>query len=120
MGRTLNITLKKKWFDMIGSGEKLEEYREIKPYWAQRLTWHEFHLLTPEVISSYAEQGRDILRRDFDYIKAVNGYGNHSPHITWVHKGIRIGKPNPAWCEPEDVDKTVFILEIGEIIERKP
>lgn len=26
------LTLKKKWFDMIASGEKLEEYREIKPY----------------------------------------------------------------------------------------
>ena len=29
----LQLTLKKKWFDLILSGEKKEEYREIKPYW---------------------------------------------------------------------------------------
>lgn len=30
------LTLKKKWFDMILSGEKTEEYRVIKPYWTKR------------------------------------------------------------------------------------
>ena len=29
----LHLNLEKKWFDMILSGEKKEEYREIKPYW---------------------------------------------------------------------------------------
>jgi len=28
--KILEMTLKKKWFDMISSGEKKEEYREIK------------------------------------------------------------------------------------------
>ena len=28
----LTLPIKKKWFDMIVSGEKKEEYREIKPY----------------------------------------------------------------------------------------
>ena len=27
----LHLTLKKNWFDLILSGEKKEEYREIKP-----------------------------------------------------------------------------------------
>ncbi len=31
--RVLHLTLKKTWFDMIASGEKREEYREMKPYW---------------------------------------------------------------------------------------
>jgi len=35
--KILNLTLKKKWFDMILSGEKKEEYREIKQYWETRL-----------------------------------------------------------------------------------
>lgn len=35
--RLLRLTLKKKWFYMIVSGEKTEEYREIKPYWTNRL-----------------------------------------------------------------------------------
>lgn len=34
--KILHLTLKKKWFDMIASGEKKEEYREIKPYWEKR------------------------------------------------------------------------------------
>ena len=29
----LTLPIKKKWFDMIKSGEKKEEYREIKPYY---------------------------------------------------------------------------------------
>ena len=34
---TLHLFLKDKWFDMIASGEKKEEYREIKQYWIRRL-----------------------------------------------------------------------------------
>lgn len=30
------LPIKKKWFDMIKSGEKREEYREIKPYYTAR------------------------------------------------------------------------------------
>ena len=32
----LTLPIKKKWFDMIVSGEKKEEYREIKPYYDSR------------------------------------------------------------------------------------
>ena len=32
----LILPIKKKWFDMIVSGEKKEEYREIKPYYDSR------------------------------------------------------------------------------------
>ena len=32
----LILPIKKKWYDMIVSGEKKEEYREIKDYWAIR------------------------------------------------------------------------------------
>lgn len=34
---TLRLTLKKKWFDMIQSGEKKEEYRTLKDYWKVNL-----------------------------------------------------------------------------------
>lgn len=33
----LTFHLKKKWFDKIKSGEKTHEYREVKPYWTNRL-----------------------------------------------------------------------------------
>lgn len=32
----LTLQIKRKWFDMIVSGEKKEEYREIKPYYTKR------------------------------------------------------------------------------------
>ena len=35
--KVLTITVRKQWLDMIAAGEKTEEYREIKPYWASRL-----------------------------------------------------------------------------------
>lgn len=38
MEKILYLTLKKQWFDLISSGVKNEEYREIKPYWIKRLT----------------------------------------------------------------------------------
>ena len=35
--KVLNLVVAKKWFDMIASGEKNEEYRVIKAYWINRL-----------------------------------------------------------------------------------
>lgn len=35
--KTLPLPLKKEWYNMIESGVKTEEYREIKPYWINRL-----------------------------------------------------------------------------------
>lgn len=34
--QTLTLPLKKKWFEMIKSGEKKEEYREVSDYWVRR------------------------------------------------------------------------------------
>ena len=31
--KTLALSLKKQWFDMIKSGEKKEEYREFNEFW---------------------------------------------------------------------------------------
>ena len=42
MSKILHLTLKKKWFDLISSGEKKTEYREMKPYWKKRLEGREF------------------------------------------------------------------------------
>ena len=34
---TLHLFLKSKWYDMIASGKKKEEYRTITPYWTKRI-----------------------------------------------------------------------------------
>ena len=33
----LPLVLKGKWYDMIASGEKREEYRDYKPFWIKRI-----------------------------------------------------------------------------------
>ena len=35
--KVLKLTSKRKWFDMILSGEKTEDYREFNDYWKSRL-----------------------------------------------------------------------------------
>jgi len=91
--KILNLTLKKQWFDMILSGEKTEEYREIKEYWNKRL-----------------------LENSFDGILFSNGYGANVPKILIELKGIQIGLGNKQWGAP---DEKVYILSLGNILESK-
>ena len=91
--KILNLTLKKQWFDMILSGEKTEEYREIKEYWNKRL-----------------------LENSFDVILFSNGYGSNVPKILIELKGIQIGFGNKQWGAP---DEKVYILSLGEILETR-
>lgn len=35
--KTLHLILKHKWYDMIASGEKTEEYRNLGSYWNNRI-----------------------------------------------------------------------------------
>lgn len=37
VAKELRLPLKERWYRMIESGVKLEEYREITPYWKRRL-----------------------------------------------------------------------------------
>jgi hypothetical protein len=87
--KILHLTLTKKWFDMIKSGLKMEEYREIKPYWDKRLS------------------------KAYDAIRFANGYGKHVPHFTIELKGVRIGNGNPEWGAPP---YAVYILSLGNIL----
>lgn len=63
----LILPIKKKWYDMILSGEKKEEYREIKPYYRSRL--HNEGFLDQYGLPTLY-QGRVLFR---------NGYAGNSP-----------------------------------------
>lgn len=56
--------LKRQWFDLIWSGEKTIEYREIKPYWTTRLTALGQHFLA-EFVVGYARGSRRVLAEVF-------------------------------------------------------
>lgn len=94
----LTLPIKKKWFDMILSGEKKEEYREIKPYYTKRFQ----NLWQGSLIGGEAE--RDVLFR--------NGYSkNSSSFVATVT--LDTGKGKKEWgAEP---DKEYYVLKIMEV-----
>ena len=49
----LVLPIKKKWFNMIKSGEKKEEYREHTEYYCRRFTNNFVDLKTNEIINNY-------------------------------------------------------------------
>jgi len=40
--KLLHLTLERKWFDQIFTGEKKIEYRQVTPYWEKRLEGKQF------------------------------------------------------------------------------
>lgn len=99
----LILPIKKKWFDMIKSGEKKEEYREIKPYWRNR--FFKYDLVYKD----------GILQVGLPEIIFKNGYRKDSPTIRCKCK-LRRGTGNPEWgAEP---NKEYYILDILEIKEK--
>lgn len=93
METTLHLTLKKKWFDMIASGIKCEEYREKKPYWNRRLLCNKKH---------------------YDKILFRNGYSKDSPNLLVEFRGLQSGLGIIEWGAPESQE--VFILKLGAIL----
>jgi hypothetical protein len=100
MAKVLHLTLKKKWFDMIASGEKKEEYREIKPYWISRLTYNYDGLK---------------LYENYEYIIFRNGYSEKAPSIIVKCLGISKGQAKPEWSD--NWQGEVFIIKLGDIIK---
>jgi len=102
--KVLHLTLKKKWFDMIASGEKKEEYREIKPFWIKRLT--------------PANNAFDDCK-EFYAVEFVNGGNFHDKHpkILVECLDIEIGTGKPEWgAEP---DKEYFVIKLGNLLNTK-
>jgi len=89
----LRLTLKKRWFDMIASGEKQEEYREIKPYWEQRLVNGKKDL----ILDSVQSFGNKADWKRFDAIEFINGYSPNSPRFLIECKGIEIYYGHQKW-----------------------
>jgi hypothetical protein len=103
--KILKLTLKKKWFDLILSGEKKEEYREKKDYWITRLCDFDKCLQT----NSYNHF------KHFDAVQFTNGYSATSPTFVIECKGIEIAKGKTHWgAEPHE---KYFVIKLGKIIQ---
>ena len=99
----LTLPIKKKWFDMILSGEKKEEYREIKPYYAGR--FYRNYIVSGVglewILNSNPVVCKDIILR--------NGYSKNSPSIMcYVH--IEKGYGKEQWGA--ELGKEYYVLKI--------
>lgn len=113
--KTLHLTLKKKWFDMILTGEKKEEYREIKPYWIKRIA-SAWNFLDSDL--TYWENGNEMFESvEFDVIIFKNGYSKNAPEMEIECKGIEMGLTKSHWCD--DGEKKVFVIMLGKILFHK-
>lgn len=121
----LNLTLKKQWFDMILSGEKTEEYREIKQYWANRLLWHEYHehvscinSLKDTIEYALTDQfSSGVFRRDLEFVEFKNGYQKNARSMIVELTGITYGEARADWSG--NWQGEVFILKLGRVLSTK-
>lgn len=92
--RVLRLTLKRKWFDMIASGEKREEYREVGPWINSR-----------------------IHGKKYDVVEFKNGYGTSVPTVIVEYKGAMHGTGKSEWGAIPG--KHYLVLRLGKVISSK-
>lgn len=118
--KTLKLTLKKEWFDLINSGEKKEEYREFKQYWHSRLCknsdTNHLKYKQSQLNDSYGRMSECFMIYQFDYIEFKNGYSKNAPTIICECKSIEIGTGNTRWGALEN--EQYFVIKLGSITER--
>lgn len=118
--KTLHLPLKAKWYEMIESGVKTEEYREIKPYWVQRLTrYGDDELLNGRLYADFLASSPDVLKYNiememmsytkYDAVKFSYGYTERA--MTFEIESITIGKGKTEWGAPTE---EVFIIKLGK------
>lgn len=106
---------------MIASGEKKEEYREIKKYWIRRFCGDYWHGIEndlkkqPAINVGQEDTVLDLMVNKFDAVKFTNGYAKNAPSIMVECKGIEIGKAVPEWSD--NWQGEVFVIKLGNIIK---
>ena len=108
----LTLPIKKKWFDMIKSGEKKEEYREIKPYYDSRFKFYIPDIGNMKIIRM--DVGTGFIPVD-DEIIFRNGYSKNSPYIK-CKVSIAKGYGKEEWgAEPNKLYYVLKILSVEEL-----
>ena len=126
----LQLPLKKKWFEMTKAGVKTEDYREITPYWANRLLGQSRAFWSGYL--GYNEKNKrslgfkDQSSIDFIIVKCKGfkpfqfnimtlGYPASSDWeriLHLKHTGIEIREGNPDWGAVPGVK--YFVIKHGE------
>ena len=90
--KLLTMPIKKKWFDLIKSGEKTVEYRAYSPYWKARFRYD--------------------LGFPYTHIRFRNGYRKDSPSFI-----IKIERVDLINGETELMSGCQYAIELGKIME---
>ena len=114
--KTLTLPLKKKWFDMIKSGEKKEEYREIKPHYIGPLFDRREMLDCMGLCSAAAFEEKQwpkpmMFVKHFDTLVFTLGYpkaGDNERRLTFKNPRIRIGTGRTEWGA--ETGKQYFVI----------
>lgn len=116
--KTLTLSLKKQWFDMIKAGVKKEEYRELKYHWLTRL----FRVKDIQKffgVSDVTPLANGIVQetfaKHFGSLVFTLGYpkaGDKERRLEFKNPRIRIGTGKPEWgAEP---GKNYFVISWEE------
>lgn len=109
--KSMILPIEGKWFRMILSGEKKEEYRIMKEYWEKR-----FHNYFGRHKTTNNGESKQEWNHDIKKIIFRNGYGNDKPQFT-ARCSLSEGHGKPEWgADPEEA---YYVLTIHEIVETK-
>lgn len=132
--KVLDLPLKKEWYNMIESGIKKEEYREIKPHWCNRFLdvcplgikdyWEPVLQNTFRIIKESGEKYPKAFNlehlliwqygtRGYTHVRFRYGYTKRT--MLFELDKMTIGYGKSEWGAPKD--KEVFILKLGKRIE---
>lgn len=90
--RVLRLTLKKKWFDMIASGEKREEYREPSTWIDSRVNaW-----------------------KEYDVVEFKNGSSPNAPSCVVEYRGYDWHEGKPLWGATPG--RRYVVIKLGEVL----
>lgn len=115
MSRILHLVLKEKWFKLIASGDKSEEYRDLKKHYADRLCSKICCDNINNRLYNIELRKEALVFKEFDVVCFQWGYRPDAPRVTLEFLGIEIATGKPEWgAEP---GKEYFVIKLGKIIE---
>lgn len=108
--KILDLPLKKEWYNMIESGTKTEEYREIKPYWIKRLCNNADKLWQCADCDGLLMCSACFSPKNYTHVRFRYGYTKRT--MLREIESITIGYGNPEWGAP--TDRQVFIIKFKQ------
>ena len=122
--KNLQLSLKRNWFEMTKAGIKTEDYREITPFWCNRLLLYrgikrsrEFWEGRLQFFKGNTTISGNVTTCDFDQNIMTDGYPKMNDFeriLKLEHEGIEIGTGNPEWGAEQG--KLYFVIKHGNII----